>query len=76
MLGREKLEKANILRDEGSSPEDKNRTTDLEAAGKVTTFSREDCEIQTDEKRNMSRGRIHAYDLIELFEEEAVVVIR
>lgn len=71
VLGQEKLEKANILRDGGLLLKTKNKLQ-TEKLLTVSTILGEECEIKRDDKLNISRGTIHAYDLIELSEEEVV----
>ena len=71
VLGQEKLEKASILRDGALLLKTKNKTQ-TEKFLKITAFLGEDCEVQSDDKLNVSRGTIHAYDLLELSEEEVV----
>ena len=69
--GREKVEKANFLADGRLLVKTKNsiQTEKLKKAG---IFGGEPCEIVADEKLNQSKGTIHAFDLIDLTEDEIV----
>ena len=71
VLGQEKVEKANILRDGCLLLKTKNKAQ-TEKLLKVSNLLGEDCEVVRDEKLNMSRGTIHSYDLLELSEDEVV----
>ena len=65
----DKVEKANILRDGTLLVKTKNKTqTEKLLAAK--DFLGEECEVKRDEKLNTSRGTIHAFDLIDLSEDE------
>ena len=71
VIGREKVEKATILRDGCLLLKTKTQTQ-TEKILRLTSFLGDDCEVKRDEKLNVSRGTIHAYDMIDLSEEEVV----
>ena len=71
VLGQDKVEKANVLRDGCLLLKTKTKVQ-TEKLMKVSTFLGDGCEVTKDPKLNVSRGTIHAYDLLELSEEEVV----
>lgn len=71
VIGQEKVEKANVLRDGCLLLKTKNKTQ-TEKLLKITTLMGDECEVKRDEKLNVSRGTIHAYDLFDLSEEDVV----
>ena len=71
VLGQGKVEKANILRDGSLLLKTKNKDQ-TEKFEKVTELLGVKCEVKRDEKLNVSRGTIHAYDLTDLSEGEVV----
>lgn len=71
VLGQDKVEKANVLRDGCLLLKTKSKLQ-TEKLMKVTTFLGNGCEVTKDPKLNVSRGTIHAYDLLELSDEEVV----
>ena len=71
VIGQGKVEKANILRDGTLLIKTKNKAQ-TDKFVKVTEILGVKCEVKRDEKLNVSRGTIHAYDLTDLSEAEVV----
>ena len=71
ILGAQKVQKASFQSD-GSLLLKTTNDTQTEKLLKATHFGAEECEVLRDARLNRSRGTIHAYDLIELSEEEVV----
>ena len=71
VLGQEKVDKAKILRDGGLLLKTKN-PPQTELLLKTTSLLGEDCDVKRDTKLNISRGTIHAFDLLDLSEDEVV----
>lgn len=71
VLGQDRVEKAKILRDGSLLLKTKNQTQ-TDKLLKTTALMGEECDIKRDVKLNVSRGTIHAYDLIDLTEDEVV----
>ena len=71
VLGREKVDKANLLRDGYLLVKTKNQTQ-TDKLLQTKTLMNEECSVVRDPKLNMSKGKIHAYDLQDLSEDEIV----
>lgn len=71
VIGTEKVAKASLLRD-GSLLVKTKGQVQTEKFMKVTLFAGEECTVERDDKLNVSKGTIHAYDLQELTEDEIV----
>ena len=71
ILGDQKLQKASFQGD-GSLLVKTDSDKQTEKLLKATVFGAEACDIQRDDRLNKSRGTIHAFDLIELTEDEVV----
>ena len=71
ILGDQKLQKASFQGD-GSLLVKTASDKQTEKLLKATVFGAEACDIQRDDRLNKSRGTIHAFDLIELTEDEVV----
>lgn len=71
ILGTQKVQKASFQSD-GSLLLKTINDAQTEKLLKATLFGAEECEVVRDARLNKSRGTIHAYDLIELSEEEVV----
>ena len=71
VLGKEKAEKASFLRD-GSLLIKTTNESQTDKLLRLSSLLREDCKVERDEKLNVSKGTIHAYDLQELSEGEIV----
>lgn len=69
--GKEKVEKASFLADGRLLVKTKD-SAQTEKLKKAVMFGGEACEIVADEKLNQSKGTIHAFDLIDLTEDEIV----
>ena len=71
ILGDQKLQKASFQSD-GSLLVKTSSDKQTEKLLKVTAFGAEACDVNRDERLNKSRGTIHAFDLLELTEDEVV----
>ena len=71
IIGDQKVQKASLQSD-GSLLVKTNNDKQTDKLMKATHFGAEDCEIMRDSRLNTSRGTNHAFDLIELTEEEVV----
>ena len=69
--GSEKVEKASFLSDGSLLLKTKNKLQ-TEKFLNAHSFANEECEVIQDERLNSSKGTIHAYDLIDLSEDEVV----
>ena len=73
--GSEKVEKASFLSDGSLLVKTKNNNQ-TEKFLSMHSFANEECVVVRDERLNMSKGTIHAYDLIDLSEDEVVGWLR
>ena len=71
VLGQERVDKAKLLRDGSLLLKTKN-LTQTELLLKATSLLEEECDVKRDAKLNTSRGTIHAFDLLDLSEDEVV----
>ena len=71
ILGEQKLQKASFQSD-GSLLVKTSSDKQTEKLLKVTVFGAEACDVTRDDRLNKSRGTIHAFDLIDLTEDEVV----
>ena len=71
ILGREKVDKASFLRD-GSLLVKTKSQSQTDKLLLISFLLREECKVERDDKLNISKGTIHAYDLLELSEDEIV----
>ena len=71
VLGHEKVEKANFLRDGSLLVKTKNQNQ-TEKLLRTDLLMGEGCDVTRDSRLNTSKGTIHAYDLLDLSDDEIV----